>query len=167
MAEEKDSLFRAPERSMLEQMLDVQRGDIAALLDGVSDAQARRRLVPSLTTLLALVQHAAFVERVWFHHRVAGVPREELGLPDTVDESFRTSPSTTIGAVLEDYRLACEHSRRVAVEHDLDEEFPWHDDHVSLRFIHVHMIQELARHAGHADILREQLLAMDEETERA
>jgi hypothetical protein len=167
VAEEEESLFRAPERSTLEQMLDVQRGDIAAILDGVSDEQARRRLVPSLTTLLALVQHAAFVERVWFHHRVAGVPREELGLPDTIDESFRTTPGTTIKAVVADYRLACEHSRRVAAGHDLDEEFPWRNGPVSLRFIYVHMIQELARHAGHADILREQVLAMDEEAGRA
>ena len=157
-----ESFFLAPERALLERMLDEQRADIAALLDGMSEEQARRRLVPSLTTLLALVQHATFVERVWFHHRVAGVPREELGLPDTIDESFRTSAETTIPGVLEDYRRACEHSRRVAAGHDLDEQFPWRLGPVSLRFIHVHLIQELARHAGHGDILREQILAAGE-----
>lgn len=151
----------APERELLERMLDEQRAEIAALLDDLTDEQARRRLVPSLTTLLALVQHATFVERVWFHHRVAGVPREELGLPDTIDESFRTTAQTTVEGVLAAHRAACEHSRRVAAEHDLDEQFPWRLGPVSLRFIHVHVIQELARHAGHGDILREQILAAD------
>lgn len=156
-----DTVFRAPERTTLELMLDAQRAEIAALLDEVSDDQARRRLVPSLTTLLALVQHATFVERVWFHHRVAGVPREDLGLPDTIDESFRTAADTTIDQVLADYREACEHSRRVAAGHELDEQFPWRRGPVTLRFIYLHLIQELARHAGHGDILREQIFAAD------
>ena len=73
---------------MLESMLDVQRSEVARLLSGVDDSQARARLVPSLTTLLGLVKHATFVEQVWFHCRVAGVPRADLGLPDTVEESF-------------------------------------------------------------------------------
>lgn len=154
-------MFRAPERTTLELMLDAQRAEIAALLDEVSDDQARRRLVPSLTTLLALVQHATFVERVWFHHRVAGVPREDLGLPDTIDESFRTAADTTIDQVLADHREACEHSRRVAAGHELDEQFPWRRGPVTLRFIYLHLIQELARHAGHGDILREQIFAAD------
>ena len=146
---------------MLEWMLDEQRTEIAALLDDVNEEQARRRLVPSLTTLLALVQHATFVERVWFHHRVGGVPRAELGLPDTIDESFRTSGATTTQAVLADFRLACEGSRRIAAGHHLDEEFPWRRGPVTLRFIYLHMIEELARHAGHGDILREQIFAAD------
>ncbi|HET8561957.1 MAG TPA: DinB family protein [Marmoricola sp.] len=156
-----DTVFRAPERTTLELMLDAQRAEIGALLDEVSDDQARRRLVPSLTTLLALVQHATFVERVWFHHRVAGVPREDLGLPDTIDESFRTAADTTIDQVLADHREACEHSRRVAAGHELDEQFPWRRGPVTLRFIYLHLIQELARHAGHGDILREQIFAAD------
>ena len=68
---------------MLERMLDIQREEVARLLSEVDDTTARARLVPSLTTPLGLVKHATFVERVWFHARVAGVPRAALGLPDT------------------------------------------------------------------------------------
>lgn len=149
--------FVAGERAMLERMLDVQRDELARLLSEVDDTAARTRLVPSLTTPLGLVKHATFVERVWFHSRVAGVPRAELGLPDTIDESFLLEPEDTVDSVLGAFLAACEHSREVATAHDLDEQFPWHQGPVSLRFVYVHMIAELARHAGHGDILVEQL----------
>ncbi|MDN5861536.1 MAG: DinB family protein [Pseudonocardia sp.] len=73
------------------------RVEVAKLLDGLTEEQARRRLVPSLTTLLGLVKHAAFVERVWFDVALAGRSRAEVGLPDTVDRassSRRTTPSS-------------------------------------------------------------------------
>ena len=144
---------------MLEWMLDAQRQEVSQLLSEVDDTAARTRLVPSLTTPLGLVKHATFVEKVWFHARVAGVPRAEIGLPDTVDESFVLEPGDTVDSVREAFLDACEHSRKVAAAHQLDEQFPWHDGPVSLRFIYAHMIAELARHAGHGDILVEQLTA--------
>ena len=79
---------------MLDGMLDAQREAVAGILSEIDGTAARARLVPSLTTPLGLVKHATFVERVWFHSRVAGVPRAELGLPETVDESFHLSPTT-------------------------------------------------------------------------
>jgi hypothetical protein len=144
---------------MLEGMLDTQRAEIARLLDGVDDTAARARLVPSLTTPLGLVKHATFVEGVWFHSRVAGVPRTELGLPDTVDESFVLAPEDSVDSVREAFLSACDRSRQVAAAHDLEEEFSWHQRPVTLRFVYLHMIAELARHAGHGDILVEQLKA--------
>jgi hypothetical protein len=60
---------------MLEGMLDVQRQEVTRLLSDIDEAEAEARLVPSLTTQLGLVKHATFVEKVWFHSRVAGVPR--------------------------------------------------------------------------------------------
>lgn len=149
----------AGERDLLEAMLDAQRTEIAGLLDGLDDDAARLRLVPSLTTPLGLVKHATFVEKVWFHSRVAGVPRAEVGVPDTVDESFLLDASDTVASVREAYTAACEGSRRVAATQALDDEYPWHHGPVSLRFIYAHMIQELARHAGHGDILVEQIVA--------
>lgn len=149
----------APERGLLEGLLDAQRDEVAALLDDLTLDEARRRLVPSLTTVLALVKHAAFVERVWFHHRVDGATRAEVGIGETVDESFATGPEDTVESVRVDFLAACARSREIAAAHDLDEQFPWRVGPVSLRFIHGHMIAELARHAGHGDILREQLLA--------
>ena len=152
-------LLTGTERAVLAGMVDRQRAEVAALLDDVSDAEARLRLVPSLTTVLGLVTHATFVERVWFHSRVAGVPRTELGLPDDVEDSFVLSDDDTVEEVRGAYLGACEHSRTVAAAHDLDEQFAWHAGAVSLRYVYAHLVAELARHAGHGDILLEQLRA--------
>lgn len=147
------------ERQLLEGMLDVQRDKVGELLTGLSEEDARAQLVPSLTTPLGLVKHAIFVEKVWFHSRVAGVPRGDLGLPDSIDESFALEPSDTVVSVCTEHPAACARSREIAAAHDLDERFPWYDASVSLRYIYLHVIAELAHHAGHGDILVEQLHA--------
>jgi hypothetical protein len=149
----------AGERGLLEGMLDRQRDEMAGILADLDDATARARLVPSLTTPLSLVKHATFAEKVWFQHRVGGVPRADLGLPDDVQESWVLGPEDTVDSVREGFLAACRRSREVAAEHDLDEAFPWYEQQVSLRYIYGHMIAELARHAGHGDILVEQLKA--------
>jgi hypothetical protein len=156
------TIHLAGERELLEAMLDVQREEIARLLDGLDDDEARLRLVPSRTTPLGLVKHATFVEKVWFHSRVAGVSRAEVGLPDSPDESFVLVPSDTVASVRDDFVAAFERSRVIAARAALDDEYPWHQGPVSLRFIYAHMISELARHAGHGDILVEQILARRE-----
>ena len=143
----------------MEHQLDAQRSDLAALLDGLTDEEARARLVPSLTTPLGLVAHATFVEQVWFHHRVAGMSREQVGIPETVDESFTLAPEDTVAEVRRRYVNACDRSREVAAEHDFDEVFDWRGAPVSLRFVYAHLLTELARHAGQGDILVEQLRA--------
>ncbi len=150
-------ILLAGERAMLDGMLDIQREQLAGILSGLDDTAARARLVPSLTTPLSLVKHATFAEKIWFHSRVAGVSRADLGLPDTIDESFVLLPEDTVESVRAEFLAACEHSREVAAGHSLDEQFPWHRGPVSLRYIYVHMIAELSRHAGHGDILVEQL----------
>lgn len=152
-------LFTADDRTQLEGILDVQRAEIASLLDDLDEAEARLRLVPSLTTPLGLVKHAIFVEKVWFHSRVAGVPRADLGLPDAVDESFTLESDDRIGRIRQGFLDACRRSRQVAAAHGLEEQFPWHRGSVTLRFIYGHMIAEFARHAGHGDILVEQIRA--------
>ena len=150
----------AGERAMLERMLDIQRDELVRLLADLDETAARARLVPSLTTPLGLVKHATFVEQVWFHSRVAGVRRSELGLPSTIDDSFVLASDDTIDSARRAFLDACERSRAVAAEHpDLDEQLRWGDHAVSLRFVFMHMIAELARHAGHGDILVEQLQA--------
>lgn len=143
----------------MEYQLEAQRSDLATLLDGLTEEEARARLVPSLTTPLGLLKHATFVEQVWFHHRVAGVSREQVGIPETVDESFVLAPEDTVVEVQRRYFDACERSREIAAEHDLDEVFDWRGTPVSLRFLHAHLLTELARHAGHGEILVEQLRA--------
>lgn len=160
MADYSPEIFAATDRALIEQMLDTQRVEIAALLDGITEEEARARLVPSLTTLLGLVKHAAFVERVWFGHRIGGRSRAEVGLPDEIADSFRLTETDTIASVRADFLVACEESRRIGHDHtDFTEMFPWRYGPVSVGFIYVHMIQEYARHCGHGDILREQLEA--------
>jgi len=147
------------ERTVMEYQLEAQRTDLAALLDGLSEEEARARLVPSLTTPLGLVTHATFVEQVWFHHRVAGLAREQVGIQETVDESFTVAPDDTVVEVRRRYLDACDRSRKIAAEHDLDEAFDWRGTPVSLRFLYAHLLTEVARHAGHGKILVEQLRA--------
>ena len=159
MAHYSPEIFAASDRDLLEQMLDTQRAEIAALLADVSEEEARARLVPSLTTLLGLVKHAAYVERIWFGHRIGGHSLADLGAPPTIDASFTLDNGDTIAAVLTDFEAACGESRLVAAEHGLAEVFAWRKGPVSLGFIYAHLIQEYARHCGHGDIVREQLMA--------
>lgn len=153
----------AAEREQVESFLHDNRVEVARLLDGLTEEQARRRLVPSQTTLLGLVKHAAFVEGVWFDVALAGRSRSDVGLPDTVEESFVLTEADTVGSVSQLYRDAWATARDIAAEHALDD-LALHNRRgpVSLRWIYLHMIRELARHAGHGDILREQILRADD-----
>jgi hypothetical protein len=161
-----DPVTVAPERPALEQMVDLQRAEVARMLEGLDEEQARRRLVPSLTTPMGLVKHLTFVERIWFEMRLSGRTRAELGLPEEVDESFLLHPDDTVASVLTAHADACVESRRVAAELGLDTtvEHPRMGT-LDLRWIYLHLVREIARHLGHGDILREQLLAQKESTE--
>ncbi|AZI56819.1 DUF664 domain-containing protein [Nakamurella antarctica] len=110
-------------------------------------------------TVLGLVTHAALVEQVWIHHRVAGVLREDIGISEPVAESFSLAPADTVTDVRRRYLDVCERSREIAAEHGLDEVFDWRGNPASLRFIYAHLLTELPRHAGHGEILVEQLHA--------
>jgi hypothetical protein len=148
------------ERTQVEEFLDVNRTDLVDTLRGLTDEQARRRLVPSLTTPLGLLKHAAFAERVWFHVALAGRTRAELGMPEDIDPTFALTEEDTVESVIAEYEKVCAEAREIAAGYALDD-LAQHNRRgpLTLRFIYLHMIEELARHAGHADILREQILA--------
>lgn len=148
------------ERTQLEAFLQDNRRELVAVLDGLTDEQARRRLVPSRTTPLGLVKHAIFVEKVWFHVALDGQSRADLGLPDTPNESFVLTTDDTIGSVVAELRATWAEADEIAAGHDTDS-IARHNRRgpLSLRWIYLHMVEELARHAGHGDILREQILA--------
>jgi hypothetical protein len=154
------ALFTAPLKSQFEAFLDEHRAGLAASLDGLTEAEARTSLVPSRTTLLGLVKHGTFVERVWFDEAVTGRTRAEIGIPATPDESFVLAPSDTVGTVLADYLEACQNARRATAALGLDDVVSGNRrGPLPLRWVYLHMLRELAQHCGHADILREQVLA--------
>lgn len=147
------------EREVLEAFLDAMRRAVLDKAAGLSEQDARRRLVPSRTTLAGLLRHLALVEVHWFQHLLGGRPAEELGLGDLTDEgaTWRLGPGDTVASLSEEYERACAESRRTAAGFALDEAVPHPElGRVTLRWIYVHMVEETARHAGHADILREQ-----------
>jgi Protein of unknown function (DUF664) len=158
-ADEEDLVAVAGERETLEGFLEYHRRVLPGKLSGVSEQDARRRLVPSLTTLIGLVSHAAAVERNWFHHYLGGTPRGDItGNARGDAPSWDVGAGQTIGGVIADFERACAASRRIAARFTLDETVPHdHLGQVSLRWIYVHIIREHARHIGHADILREQI----------
>jgi uncharacterized damage-inducible protein DinB len=145
------------EREILEAFLDLYRDIMVAKVAGLSMEAARRRLVPSSTTLAGLIKHLASVEREWFRGILGQRPAEEVGVRVT-DDGWGIDPDETVDDLVADYRRACDESREVAARFALEDSVPVSRlGQVSLRWIYVHLIEETARHAGHADILREQI----------
>jgi len=160
MTSQDPATFSASVGEQFSAFIDEHRQELADCLDGLTEAEVRRRLVPSKTTLLGLVKHATFVERVWFEEAVTRRPRSETGIPTGPDESFDLSEADTIDSVRRAYLQACAASRR-AVEHlGVDDVVEGNRrGPLPLRWVYLHVLRELAQHCGHADILREQILA--------
>lgn len=151
----------ADERTTLEVFLDYYREAVKSKVRDMSEEDARRRLVPSATTLAGLIKHLSRVEVSWFQHRLAQIPSEDLPALRWIDEpdgDFQLGPDETVDMLVAQYDEQCALSRQSAARFKLDDVVPHPAlGEVSLRWIFVHMIEETARHAGHADILREQL----------
>ena len=155
-----EDVIDQPVRVQFEVFLDQHRGALNGCLDGLSEEQARRSLVSSRTTLLGLVKHATFVEKVWFDEAVTCRSRAEIGIPATPDESFVLAEGDTIATVRLAHREACEASRRATSSLGLDDVVRGNRrGPLPLRWVYLHVLRELAQHCGHADILREQVLA--------
>ena len=148
------------ERTQLEAFIEEYRGAVEATLDGLTEDQVRRRLVPSATTLLGLLKHVTWMQRVWFEECVGGSSRRELGLVPGPDESFRLTDDDTIASVTAAHREACATARTAVADLPLDAVVTGHRSGPrTLRWVYLQVLRELAHHCGHADILREQLLA--------
>jgi hypothetical protein len=157
-AKSAEDVIGQPARAQFEVFLDEHRSDLNGCLAGLTEDQARRSLVPSPTTLLGLVKHATFVEKVWFDEAVTCRSRAEIGIPATPDESFILDEDDTIATVQRAHRDACEASRHATSSLGLDDVV--HGNRrgpLPLRWVYLHVLRELAQHCGHADILREQL----------
>jgi hypothetical protein len=154
-----EDVIDQPVRTQFEVFLDEHREALNGCLDGLTEEQVRRSLVPSRTTMLGLVKHATFVERVWFDEAVSCRSRAEIGIPATPDESFILDDADTIATVQRAHREACESSRRATSSLGLDDLV--HGNRrgpLPLRWVYLHMLREIAQHCGHADILREQII---------
>ncbi|CCH89258.1 conserved protein of unknown function [Modestobacter italicus] len=145
-------------RAQLDAALDHYRAILHDCLDGLSEEEARRSLVPSRTTLLGLVKHVTYVETFYLQHRVTGQPLSELGVASTPDRSFVLTQEDTIASVRQAHTTACRHSRDAAADlafggtvHGRDEQ--------SVVSVYLRLLHDLVHHCGHADILREQVLA--------
>jgi Protein of unknown function (DUF664) len=155
-----DDVIDKPARVQFEAFLDEHRSALHDSLNGLTEEQARRSLVPSRTTLLGLVKHATFVEKVWFDEALTCRSRAEIGIPATPDESFILEASDTIATIQRTYREACASSRQASFPLDLDDLVNGNRrGPLPLRWVYLHMLRELAQHCGHADILREQIMA--------
>jgi uncharacterized damage-inducible protein DinB len=150
----------ADERTMLDAWLDLHRDILLWKCDGLSpDELVRRSAEPSSLSLIGLVRHMAEVERGWFRRTLAGEdvgPIYDYSTSDDADfdevDPGRTEEDVAI------FRAEMERCREVAAEYDLDAVgTSRRGNDLSLRWIYVHMIEEYARHNGHADLLRERI----------
>ncbi|HEX6755943.1 MAG TPA: DinB family protein [Mycobacteriales bacterium] len=154
-----EDVIDQPARIQLEVFLDEHRSALNSCLDGLTEEQARRSLVASRTTLLGLVKHATFIEKVWFDEAVTCRSRAEIGIPATPDESFILDDDDTVASVQRAHRAACAASRRATSSLGLDDMVNGNRrGPLPLRWVYFHVLRELAQHCGHADILREQIL---------
>jgi uncharacterized damage-inducible protein DinB len=154
--------LNADERTTLESWLDFHRATLAMKCEGLDDEQAATASVPpSGFTLTGLVQHLAEVERNWFRRVLAGEqappihdPKADLRGPDG---GFELAEGATLRAALDTWQTEIARARENCAARSLTDigSFMGHD--VSLRWIYVHMIEEYARHNGHADLIRERI----------
>ncbi|MFJ2773629.1 DinB family protein [Streptomyces sp. NPDC087300] len=150
----------AGERASLTAFLQYQRETLAMKCAGLTADQLRERAVPpSEMSLLGLVRHLAEVERSWFRNVLNGEDLRANWRPRVPGEyaDFDVAGADPDEA-FEIWHTECARSRAlVDATDDLDVTVRFHDEEYSLRYILTHMIEEYARHNGHADLLRERL----------
>jgi uncharacterized damage-inducible protein DinB len=155
-----DPPLEADERATLTAFLDFLRDTLALKCDDLTDDQLRERAVPpSNLSLLGLVRHMAEVERNWFRPVLGGEEMSGIFSPNLDWEaSFRDVATADVAEAFRLWRTECDHARElVAAAPPFDVTGFRHSGYVSLRWVMTHMIEEYARHNGHADLLRERL----------
>jgi len=151
MADRKPPRIDGDERATLGALLRYQRESLVRKVTGVSDADARRPMVPTGTSLLWLVKHMARAEVVWVQIRFAG---RDLPVPDDT-----VGPDDTLAGAVAAYEATWPVTDALAAAADLATPCarPDADPPVTLRWVLAHLLEETARHAGHADICREMI----------
>ena len=154
-----DIPLQGAEKPTLVGFLDFQRRQVIDKVEDLDREAATRQLVPSATTLAGIVKHLIDVERWWFRIVLVGEAVELVATRADPDADWRIEPEDTVAELVAAYRAEIDRANAIVETADLDDLAvkETRRGHVSLRWILVHMIEETARHAGHADILREQI----------
>jgi Protein of unknown function (DUF664) len=150
--------YSGDERAVVSWLLDYHRQVVLHKVDGITEQQARSSIPPSDLTLLGLVRHLAGVEQYWFAEVFLGLSEpSHWDDPDDRDRDFHALDTDTLDAALVALHHEIERAREIAATTSFDalavrrrEGQP-----LKLRWIMVHLVEEYARHCGHADLLRE------------
>ena len=142
-------------KATLEAHLERDRATLLWKIDGLSDADLRRSLVPSGITLLGMVKHQAHVERFWFQDVFAGGDGDFPWTDDDPDADWRVEPHDSTAEIIALYEAEVARSREIMATAALDDRSRHPEADYSYAWILCHMIEEVSRHNGHADILRE------------
>ncbi|MFH8572069.1 DinB family protein [Streptomyces sp. NPDC017993] len=159
--ERRDLPAAAAEREMLQGWLDWHRDTLLTKCAGLTPEQlAEASSPPSTLTLLGVVRHMTEVERAWFRRRLAGERIAARYCTDAnPDADFDDVDPAGAEAAFSAFRAEVEACDAAVADRSLEDLFrnPHGDGKLNLRWIYVHMIEEYARHNGHADLLREQI----------
>ena len=153
MPDQKPSRTAGDERATLQDLLQYHRTSIVGKVRGISDEEARSSPVPSGTSLLWLLRHLTYAEAIWVLDRFDGQG-------SAVVPPNRSEPDDTVEAAVAAYRAMWAQVDAVVAEADSLDELCRANDHrdpTDLRWVLAHLLEETARHAGHADIIRELL----------
>ena len=149
------------ERATLTGFLDYQRGTLEWKCAGLSPEQlARRASPPSTLSLLGIVRHLADVERTWFRRRIASESVPPIFFTETepdLDFDGAVGDPEVVATAFSAWRREVARAREITSSVKLDDTFvrPGTGETLSVRWLLTHMIEEYARHNGHADLLRE------------
>jgi hypothetical protein len=152
---------RKGERETLGGFLDWYRAVVERKVDGLSLEDAKRVMTPSGMSALGILKHLGWVERGWFRETFAGEDVEAIDVDGDNSPEFVIGSDETVESVIAFYRAEVEEARRVTRETPvldaLSAKETNYREHVSLRWVLVHMVEETARHAGHLDLIREEI----------
>lgn len=161
-----DTVLAGDEKELLMLFLQNQRDILLWKVSGLTCEQLQKQHPPSTLTLIGLVKHVTRVERSWLQQDLLG---PDVLRFDTVADEWTLDPNETCDDVIEDYREACSRSDEIVAGLSLDTVLV--DPHplqagVTLRWALMHMIEEIARHVGHADLIRESIDGMIGQNQR-
>jgi len=152
---------RRDERETLEGFLDWYRAVVERKVDGLTPDDAKRVMTPTGMSPLGVLNHLGWVERGWFRETFAGEDVEAIDTDGDNSAEFVISSDDTVESVIAFYRSEVKQSRRVSSDalslDALSAKKTSYGERVSLRWILVHMLEETARHAGHLDLMREEI----------